>query len=344
MKKNDGLIIWTPCLAEVNGQNIITKQVVDLYGCETVEYRSGAELKSILMWVVSVLSLYNLLIKCRIDTIYIVNSRSIFGFVRDLPVLVLAFRYRVVLHCHGSDILNLMSHRIVGKLVKLLYRQCRIIVPSGHVFDALGRTHNVTLVENFASLSTSAASATSPTIKILWNSNIMASKGVIDFLHALGKCGQKKQLNCSVVLMGSFIADEEMTYNQVKHAFFDSLALINNEHVKYLGKLSKGEADLRLDEAEWVVLPSRYKSECQPLAIIEAMVRGKKIIVLDTPALRATVGQYPAIFVTDRSSLEQVIRDILQENFDYEVPKAHVEEARIRFSQFKFIARLSDVF
>jgi glycosyltransferase involved in cell wall biosynthesis len=73
--------------------------------------------------------------------------------------------------------------------------------------------------------------------------------------------------------------------------------LKSTEWFDYRGKVDHATAIALTAQADVISLPSRYPSECQPLALIQGMCAGKAIVVSDTPALRATLGAYPAVFV-----------------------------------------------
>ena len=64
----------------------------------------------------------------------------------------------------------------------------------------------------------------------------------------------------------------------------------------YKGQISRSEVIEALTECSVVTLPSFYASECQPLALIDAMVLGKYLLVSDTPAISATCFGYPGIY------------------------------------------------
>ena len=70
--------------------------------------------------------------------IYLVCSRSFFGFLRDVPVLILSkLGFRLIIHVHGSDFINLFENKFIREIAKNLYRNCEIIVPSKHMLDIL---------------------------------------------------------------------------------------------------------------------------------------------------------------------------------------------------------------
>ncbi len=73
--------------------------------------------------------------------------------------------------------------------------------------------------------------------------------------------------------------------------------LRGEDWIEVKGVVPSGVVPEFVSASDVVALPSEYSSECQPLAVIQGMLAGRTVLVSDTAALRATVGDYPAIFV-----------------------------------------------
>ena len=125
----------------------------------------------------------------------------------------------------------------------------------------------------------------------------MASKGVFDVLEAVRRLGQAQSV-VHFVCAGRPLGDEEMSVIDASARLASHRA---DPGIEFVGSVPPERMALLLDYADVVALPSRYSSECQPLSIIQAMCAGAALVVADTPALRATVGDYPAEWVPIRS-------------------------------------------
>jgi glycosyltransferase involved in cell wall biosynthesis len=300
------LSLWSADYMQITGQALVTARVV--HQQPAVAWREyvyrGAGLRSMASWAGATGRLWRDIALGRVEALYLVCSRSNGGFLRDVPALLAARAgVRVVAHAHGSDIVNLLSARRLSPLARALYSRCRIVVPSAHLLEPLRRvtTAPLHLCENyFAGDPGGWAGWPDPlpgTLTVLWNSNVMASKGFFDLAEAVRQV-HGEGLSVRLVSVGQPLADEEMPAPEAGRRLD---ALSAEEWFDYRGRVEPAAAAALAGEADAICLPSRYSSECQPLAIIQAMCAGKAVVVSDTSALRATLGDYPAHFVPVRS-------------------------------------------
>lgn len=311
-------------------------------------YQSAFSPAAIASWFRATFRLWRDIAFRRTSTLYLVCSRSNFGFVRDIPALLAACAgTRVVVHAHGSDIAELLLSRPVSWLAKKLYARCELIVPSSHLMGLLECVPLAAVIvcENFAGTQSNrqtarmTESALTARLKVLWNSNIMASKGVFDLLEAVQiLCADGTPIELRVI--GSAISDEEMNAQEAEAAL---ACFAESDGFSYLGRVPPNRAEEMVFETDVIALPSRYSSECQPLAVIDAMCAGRAVIVADTPALRATVGDYPVEFVPMHSidAIVGALRKLSEEKMAH--PDAFFAKhanpaamARKRFSSERF--------
>lgn len=309
------LSIWSADYTRTTGQALVTARVVlhqPAVAWREYVYR-GAGLRSLVTWAGAVCQLWRDIAFGRVGTLYLVCSRSNGGFLRDVPALLAARAgVRVVVHAHGSDIVDLLSARKLSPLARALYARCAIIVPSAHLLEPLRKvtTAPVHLCENyFAGDHEDSGGNPNPlpdTLTILWNSNVMASKGFFDLAEAFRQV-RGEGLAVRLISIGQPLGDEEMPASEAGRRL-DALSC--EEWFDYRGKVEPAAVAALAGEADAVCLPSRY--ECQPLAIIQAMCAGKAIVVSDIPALRATLRDYPAHFVPVRSvtAIADALRDL----------------------------------
>lgn len=344
------ILFWSASLRDVNGQALVTKEVFSFLVRRKAQifccfYASG--LRGIFFsWPFSFLRLWFLLIAKKFDVFYLVCSRSGFGFVRDIPALLASlFGVRTVVHVHGSDLVGLLCGRWYSALARCLYQRCTIILPSQHLLDDLvarGLNYRWVVCENFVKFSDGSNYVAEDSLKkspfvLFWNSNILAAKGFYILAEAIEQLVQKGY-GIELIAIGKVLGDQEMS--QVKGEKILS-ALSRHKWFRYLGPVSIDESIRLLADSHAVALPSR--GECQPLAIIQAMCAGKKLLVSDIPALRATVGDYPAVWVRGigledlKSALLQLIEDIAP------IGSEHIRIAQGRFSIQRFHRQLDDI-
>jgi|GEM_PF-3381569 len=309
--KYANIAVWSSQYNDFNGQSIVTKRVIDNVvntSDKSYEflYLKGFGIKSFVSWLYATLSLY-IKIVFRGKTLYVVCSRSNVGLIRDIPPLFLSkIGVRVIVHVHGSDIVGLLKEKSISPMARLLYRDCELVVPSWILAELLAdvsfkRLH---VCENFALPSATDEFAEGPNgrspLRILWNSNVMASKGVFEVASAVVNMNTEDN-NFKLQLLGAVLGDEEMSRTD---AIRELEKYTGEKNIVYCGPVDAETARKKVEHSDVIALPSRYASELQPLAIIQGMCAGKGIVISDTPALRTTVGDYPAEVVSVKSSAE----------------------------------------
>lgn len=340
------IALWSGDYGLPTGQAIVTAHVVA--GGPGMAWREhvyrGVGWRSISSWLRASFGLWRDIARGRVKTLYLVCSRSDGGFVRDIPALLAArVGVRTIVHAHGSDIIDLLARRRVSSLARALYARCEVLVPSQHLLepleDIIGRSPR--LCENYQQASPTSRNVVSNTneLVVCWNSNVLASKGFFDLADGIA-LARDGGLQVRLVSMGQPMADTEMSREEVCRGIE---ALRSEDWFDHRGPLDPAVCNAVVSEADVVALPSRYSSECQPLAVIHAMCAGKAIVAADTSALRATLCGYPAHFVPAGSS--QAIADVLRVLLDRKLEnplafpaerEAAAETARKRFSAERF--------
>ena len=343
-------IFWGARTSAITGQSIVSDHVLkESRDVSWIDKRYAARgVWAVLSAVSQIVSTYISVGFSRVDFIYVVCSRSTAGFLRDLPVLALSLLgVNTIVHVHGSDITTLLNRRMTGRLARQIYRRCDIIIPSVHLKADLQQLgcQSVHVVENFAvnlQQQTVSSSPPSEETSILWNSNIMASKGIVELVEG-ADIARRRGFDITLTIIGKMIPDQEATSDELKR-FMSGLK--DKSWINILGPVSHKRSIELLRLCDIVALPSSYSSECQPLAIIQAMCLAKSIIVNDTPALRATIGNYPAIR-TDRqaNALADALETcILQAETLKTAQTAAAANAIERFSLAKFDRTMSHIF
>ena len=342
------MILWSPAFDDVTGQALVTRRVAtQMPGVQWTRaiFPAGRGIKAFGVLGAAAMAWWDVVRHGTRDA-YVVCSRSVPGFLRDLPALALTLAgVRVVVHTHGSDLVDLLHHRRVGGLARILYRRCTVIIPSEHLradLVAAGCRH-IHLCENFGQVPAAAFAATpaTPPLHVLWNSNLMASKGVRDLVAGIGQA-RDQGADIRIILIGRPLPDREATAAQIADW---TTGLADLPWVDLRGPVPPDEATALLEQTDLVALPSRYKSECQPLAVIQAMLAGKGLLLGDTPALRATAGNYPALFsLSDADSLQRALQQIAAGHGPNAVDLAKAAQiAQIRFSADRFTRQMQEI-
>lgn len=335
-------VFWTASFDSATGQALVTARVARSdYGIKWRMAIYPPAAKGIPGFARAVFTLWRSTLFGSYRLVYLVCSRSIPGFLRDIPALLTAFfGVRVVVHAHGSDLPDLLNKRFIGRIAKSLYSRCEIIVPSAHLLAPLTKYSctRVHLVENFSrKIHSTNLHQKGRIFRILWNSNIMASKGIRELVEG-AKLARASGLALELVILGRPLGDGKATLAEIE-AYRDML--LNIDWIDIRGPVTPEVAELELTEADLVVLPSNYPSECQPLAIVQAMCAGRKLIVADTPALRATLGAYPGRLVPPEP--KKIACAIFEESTTTAINSDAVAEAVARFDPARFDAKMTEI-
>ena len=111
------VIVWTPNLDANNGQNIVTRRVVSLLGSHATVVQFHPGRNSFARALAKGLEFFFRVATAREQqVVYAVISRSWYGALRDVPVLLLSFFSVRSLSCSWFWLTNLLSRRCLGPI------------------------------------------------------------------------------------------------------------------------------------------------------------------------------------------------------------------------------------
>ena len=217
--------------------------------------------------------------------IYISISRSEGGFIKDLPVFLMSylFKRRVVVHVHGSDFKDFVdqSTGMLRKLIFYCYNRVdtAIVLTAGMKteFTAFPMIQLVVVSNSSESYESLAPFTNNETLRILFMSNIIKSKGIFELMSAVSDI-HRDGVCITLDIAGSFVADEYLDQNEVEREFY---ARFDSSCMNYHGIVSGTKKLEIFDLSNVVALPSYYKTEAQPIVLIEALSCGRFIISSD---------------------------------------------------------------
>ncbi len=212
------------------------------------------------------------------DIVYLTPGQTFFGVAKYALFLLLAMlgNKEIIIHVHGNHLATEYA-KLKGIKKKifhfLLSKTTKGIVLSESLKANLSpfiKEERIFVLYNFAEdfLQLKNEEKDYSTLKIIFLSNLMLEKGIVELLDAL-EVLEKKGVAYSAKIAGN-IDDENKEM---------LLAKINRlNHTDYLGIVKGEDKKQLLARGNIFVLPTYYSMEGQPISIIEAMAMGNLIV------------------------------------------------------------------
>lgn len=307
------IVFVGPSTKPITGQSLAFDIISSHYEKEKKVFYYGASSRNMILVLWGTLSVFFsficLLITQRdIKTLYLTTSRTTLGFFRDMLFILTAniFSIKVVNHLHGADFKEFRSSISPSFRALLDYVYGKIdtsivLLPKMKEQYEVYRKMNVVSISNCALPLSGLLKNSSVCLKVLYLSNIMFSKGVMFVIEAvdnLVESGVKIQLT----IAGSPMGDEYKSADEIQTIF--QKLIKNKSYIEYLGAVTGTSKEQLLIDSDVFVLPSFYKTEAQPISIIEAMLAGSAIITTNHNYLSDMVGPKNGFVVQPRSAKE----------------------------------------
>ena len=138
-------------------------------------------------------------------------------------------------------------------------------------------------------------------LNLLYLSNIMYSKGILHLIEAVDNLVLAGH-GIELYIAGQIIADEYRSVDEIRLQF-ETLSN-GKSYIKYLGVVEGDTKKRLLNHSDIFVLPTFYKTEAQPISVIEAMMAGLPIITTDH--------NYMSDLVTSESGLRVRTKSVAQ--------------------------------
>ena len=252
------------------------------------------------------------------DSIYFLGSRSKLGFLRQLPFLTIAIlkRIKLINHLHGADFKQFFKKAgFLKSIIKWVYKKVDtsivLLEEMKDQFKAFPKM-KLEVVPNAVSNEFQSLAITFPKEKrIIFLSNIMASKGIIEFLTA-SKQLLKDDRSIRIDIAGDFISDNYLPKNEIKKKFLDLFEGLKNdfpERIFYYGPVSGIKKVDLLRSSSIFILPSYYPTEAFPISIIEAMATGNAIISTKHNYLEKIISEKHGVTIQIKDS-SQIVKSI----------------------------------
>ncbi|WP_045370185.1 glycosyltransferase family 4 protein [Vibrio campbellii] len=202
------------------------------------------------------------------DVVYITPGQSVLGFIRFLPVVVLAKLKgsSVIQHFHGSRFVNnvndsrLLARVMIGKSIGLTDQFIVLSDSLKTTFSEVIPTDKLKVCYNGVPVPRIINENKKERLSVLYMSNLMVDKGIKDLFEAI----HSSKKYCDPSFEFHFAGEIESGIRKECMDFFSS----HEDCCTYHGIVSGAEKHCLLEEADILILPSY--DEGVPLAILEA--------------------------------------------------------------------------
>ncbi|RXP45920.1 glycosyltransferase [Lutibacter sp. HS1-25] len=297
---------------------------------------SSFSIKKALYFFKSYFSLYKI---PRAKVVYFTPGQTFFGLLKYAPFIILCILLKkpYVIHVHGNHLgVHYQSLKGVKKQLFhfLISKASAGIVLSKSLkdnFKDLLPLDDIFVVENFAGndiyKNTEELIKRTDIPRIIYLSNLMAEKGILDLLDALIIL-DKKGVNYKAIVAGAI-------ESSIKMSVISKLEKLGNK-VNYVGVVQGQEKIEALIGSNIFILPTFYKMEGQPISILEALATGNIIVTTNHAGIPDIITSKNG-YLLDPQSPEMISKVItnINEKLKEEVRRFSEENMKYAKNNFK---------
>lgn len=338
------ILFITPLPPPVHGSAMVSQYIKDSeliqgeFACDFVNLSTSRRMdeigkggvKKLLRFVGSFFVLFYKLLVHRYDLCYLAITCHGVGFLKDAPFVLLCklFGRKVVIHQHNKGMSGCIERWPYRWLIPYVYKRTRVILLSWYLYPDIEKAvkrEQVVICPNGIPETVSGerlvasednvergsgVCCSSPTVNLLFLSNLIPSKGVYVLLDAC-----KILMHRGVAFQCNFVGGESKEMD--RRVFGEAVKERGLEgHVLYHGPKYGEEKEHYWSMADVFVFPTFYHNECMPLTILEAMQHGLPVVSTDEGAVPDMVADGENGFICrrkDAEGLAQALELLLQD-------------------------------
>ena len=291
----------------------------------------------------------------RFSTVYFVGSRSKVGFIKEIPLFLLAmlFKKKLVNHLHGADFNHFYANSGTLKpLVKYAYNYVSLTIillkEMQQEFKEFPKMGLKVIPNAYTSDFETLQPKFPKSLTLLYLSNLMRSKGIIEFLDA-SEILLNESIDLKINIAGQFLSDHLNSHQETKDLFFKKFNTLKNSfpsRIYYHGIVKgHGKMELLLNSAVFV-LPTYYPTEAFPISIIEAMKTGNAIVTTDHNYLSHIITKKNGFLIEPQSS-DSIVKTVTQlladQNNLLKIQKHNINKAYRDYNHKQYIKKLKKI-
>lgn len=281
-------------------------------------------------------------LKTKPDLIYLTLSPYGLAFYKDglLAIILKLLGGKLVFHMHGKGIQNEAKK---SWLKKTIYRSVFKDVDVIHLAESLfydieyvrDKAKSITAIANgIAPLDKNSTAPKSETFTFVYLSNLIRSKGADILVRAAGMIPAEYQGRFQVKIIGK--------PSDTQYAAEIERIIAENPYnnIKLLGPKYGQEKIKELTSSHVFVLPTRFKNECFPLSILEAMAAELAVISTNEGAIAEIVDQGESgevlIDATPNALAEVMIKHVMDPKYSMNCAKSGLQKYLTNYKQEDF--------
>lgn len=248
-------------------------------------------------------------IKYKFEYVYFTITPSGIAFLRDaLFVLFLKiFKVKFIFHLHGLGVQQSLSSSLLLKYIYyLVFNRSDVIILSKKLTKEVKNLRNIKIHILNNGIGTSESYITKDKInkpvRILFLSNLIISKGILELINAIEQISLEGEKNFIVIIVG---AEGDLTYAQLEE-------IVTKKNIKqffkFLGAVYGEKKEKLYKECDVFVLPTL--KDTFPLVILEAMRSGLPIISTDTGAISEIIDNGNTGFILQPKDTQMLIAKV----------------------------------
>ena len=282
------------------------------------------------------------------DKVYITIGQTFFGVLKYYPYFLFArlLKKEIIIHIHGNHLGT--EYKNLTGIKKSIFKGILTMIDKGIVLSDSLRNNltpfipkeKIYILENFVEdfLFENIQGKSFDKLRIIYLSNLMKEKGILDLLESL-LILKEKNIPFEVKIAGGI----DMSMKNTLDKYFEKLF---NE-VTYLGLVYKDEKKELLNWGNMFVFPTYYTMEGQPISIFEAMATGNIILTTKHAGIPDVFKENINGFYVDKKNPISIVDKLtkLSSNllsYKY-ISENNMNEAKEKYRVENFILKLNDI-
>lgn len=274
-------------------------------------------------------------IKFKPDIVYITLSPVGLAFLKDSIFLILIkiLGGNIVIHLHGKGIREytekskfwFIFYRLILKKVHIIHLSPILFNDVNNVRD---KNYQLIAIPNGIDLPINFLTEKKKVLTFIYLSNLVPGKGLDTLIKASLLLPDDVRNNYQIKIFGSF---SDSSY---KEKIYKLLENKRSDNIKLCGPIYGIKKFDELSSSTAFILPTRYKNECFPLSILEAMGVGTPVIASNEGAIAEIVDNNKCGQVIDNLSPENLSKALIRYINDPELAALHGKTAKRKFENY----------